>query len=94
MCRYWRSILNISLIGISGQFLRINSDDSHIPISGKQRITSIYVLKRERQATSKETATYDLKVIYVRYLPNRAVTTSWGLFLHPTPTPHPHNVRD
>lgn len=62
----------------------INSDESHISVSGKQRITRIYVLKRERQATSEKTATHGLKVIYLRHPPNRAVTTSSVV-----PSPHP-----
>lgn len=75
MCLYSRSILNVSLIGISGQFMLINSDESHIPVSGKQRITRLYVLKRERQATREKTATRDLKVICLRHPPIKQVTT-------------------
>lgn len=75
MCLYSRSILNVSLIGISGQFMFINSYESHIPVSGKQRITRIYVLKRERQATWEKTATRDLKVICLRHPPIKQVTT-------------------
>lgn len=85
------SILNVTLIGISGQFMLINSDESHIPISGKQRITRLYVLKRERQATWERTAAHGLKVIYLRHPPSRAVTTS-VLFPHPTPNPRLGNI--